>query len=262
MKKIIFLLSVSLFSLVSCSKDDEVATAASMDGLVLLHQTITTFDDPASIPEIENYTYSGNHIVSIGDNLGFERKDYTYVGELISKVDHYFMGALDHTDYFQYNSNNLLSSYISHTPQPLPLTGIGAKEVYVYNTDGTISFTHYSGDMVAQTTQEYTGKIFFSNDEISKIQTYTGSSTTENIYAYDAKKNTMKNVTGYRKISFYTHAAEGVVHNITSDIENTTGPSSTTTTLTNFTYNTAFYPLTSTQTEDGVNQDGLTQYIY
>ena len=262
MKKIIFLLTVSLFSLVSCSKDDDVPTAESTDGLVLLHQTITTTSDPM-FPDIENYSYDGNHIVKISDNFG-DHKDYTYSGDLITKIDHYNIFGLEHTDYFIYNSNNLLLSYKSLYPDPLttPTTGTGVKEVYVYNTDGTISWTKHSGDLVTQTTLDSYGKINFINDEISSITTNVGSSGSVVQYTYDGsgKKYAMKNVTGWKRISFYTHEATGVKQNIVSEIENSS--SGTTTNVTNFTYNTALYPLTSTETLDGVDQGGTTQYIY
>ena len=255
MKKIIFLLTITIFSLSSCSKNDDTPTAVSTDALVLLHSTVKTLNDGST--ETTTFIYNGNELSRVNESDG-SYETYSYANGLITEVDYYTpLNVVDQRDVYQYNSNNLIKQYQRFDP----IMDWGDKEIYTYNSDGTISLAATSGDQLTQTTPAYTGKIFFTNGEVSMIQKYIGSGTEVRSYTYDLKKQAMKNVTGLSKISFIDDEANGVLNNIITEVH--TVPSSPTQNYrTDYTYNAAFYPDTSIDFEQNVEMDGTTRYYY
>jgi hypothetical protein len=77
-------------------------------------------------------------------------------------------------------------------------------------------------------------------------------------YQYDDKNNPFKNMVGFDKIAFANGTASGINHNMTLLTENFGG--STINTTTTFTYNTANYPVTSSEDYDG--EITTSEYFY
>jgi len=219
-------------TLTSCSSDDSNDGAS---GVVLLKKVVDTYSDGTTMTSTA--TYNGTKIKKISTDDGFTL-DFTYTGNLITKMEYKFMGTLFQTDIYSYNASEQLVSYVrlEHTDE------YGAKEVYVHNPDGTISVTAYSGDLTSQTTLDGTGTItFLGNGEVGTI---TSTFSDDHIYTYDNKNNPFKNVTGYDKISWVGAEATGIMHNITLD-------DSYVDTTTTYTYNSNDYPTTATENYDG-----------
>lgn len=247
MKKLICLLSISLLLLSSCSEEPG-PTSLTAD-TILLKKTIDTNTDGSIVTT--TFTYDGKKVVKItndailGTNLFF-----TYTGNLITKIEYKLSNGLtEHTEVFQYDAENKLKTFI----RLQPLGSYGEKETYTYNSgDGSISVISYTGDLVAQEELSGAGIIYFQDGEVSRITTTDG--TTHN-YAYDTKNFTFKNSIGLAKISFVGGEAGGAMHNIIS--ETTSGASD----IYDFTYNSHGFPLTCTETIDGVVETN-TQFFY
>lgn len=189
---------------------------------------------------------NGTKITSIIDSDGYI-SNYTYTGDLITNVKHYFGSALEQEDIYTYNSSGQLVQFVmlSHDVE------WGNKEVYVYNTDGSISVTEFTGDLDSQTNPNGSGTItFLGNGEIGSL---THDETTS-VYTYDNMNNYFKNVTGYDKIAFANSGAEGINHNMTSEVNGSENSTET------YTYNTAGYPVTSSEDYNG--EITTTEYFY
>ncbi|KAF2510182.1 hypothetical protein EYY60_11775 [Flavobacterium zhairuonense] len=240
MKKILCLFGALTLLLTSCSSDD------SGSSVVLLKKEITTDSDGDKVTT--DYKYDGNKIISAtvqGTTTGIY---FTYTGDLITKMEFKYEGVVEQVNKYEYDSNGKLISFI----RVEPLEENGSKEVYTYNSDGSISITAYSGTDLAQTTADGTGKITFVNGEIDKIALTYGPTRS---YTYDDKNNPYKNVLGYDKISFTDGEAEGILHNIVS-VKNGTKVTESYV----FTYNGDGYPVKSVDTDgSGV---ATTEYFY
>jgi hypothetical protein len=130
----------------------------------------------------------------------------------------------------------------------------GAKEVYTYNGDGTVTIMAYSGDVVSQTNPDGVGTItFLANGEVGTITTNFSDNRS---YTYDNKNNPFKNVTGYSKISWVDTSASGILHNVTSESIN-----SSIATTTAYTYNSGDYPTEAVENYSG-GDVVTTQFIY
>lgn len=232
-------LAIGAMTLTSCSSDDNGGS-----GTILLKKTIETFDDGSTMTSTA--TYDGTKIKKITTDQGFTL-DFTYTGNLITKMEYKFIGVLFQTDIYSYDANENLTSYVRLEHED----GLGAKEVYVHNPDGTISVTAYSGDLTSQTTLDGTGTItFLANGEVDSITT---TYSDDHTYTYDNKNNPFKNVTGYGKISWVDTEAAGIMHNITLD-------DTSFDTTTTYTYNGNDFPATATETYDG--EQTTTEFFY
>lgn len=239
MKKFLLLFAAFTISLNSCSSDDSSSDSNS-DSVVLLKKTITTDSDGEKLTT--NYTYNGNKIVSIIDDSEDVDLYYTYTDDLITKLTFkYKNGTIEQVNTYEYDSAKRLVTFVRSEP----LDEWGSKEVYTYNTDGTVSIKHYRGDDKTQDVLNGEGTIFFTGGEVSKITINYGPSRS---YTYDDKNNPMKNVLGFDKISFEDGEASGIVHNIVSekDLDYDEVMSKYV-----FTYNSDGYPTKSVEDEEG-----------
>jgi hypothetical protein len=241
MKKFLLLFGALTLSLTSCSRDD-----SSDSSSVLLKKEIATDSDGDKVTT--NYKYDGNKLVDITVQ-GFTGGLYfTYTGDLITKIEFKYDGVVEQINTYAYDSNNRLVSFVRAEPQD----ELGFKEVYTYNTDGTVSVKTYRGDHLSQTTANGTGKIIFTAGEVTEI-TATDSPTRS--YTYDDKNNPMKNVLGYDKISFADGEASGILHNIVSSKYNNEVMAAYV-----LTYNADNYPVKSVESEDG--EVATIEYFY
>ena len=250
MKKLFCLFGLSAFLFTSCSSSDSSSTSSESD--VLVKRSIETYANDGSVITT-NYTYNGKKAVRSTDSDGYYEK-FFYTGDLITRVEYYDdANTLEETETFTYNASDQVVSYV----RAELVDDLGSRETYVYNANGTVSTTSYSGDATSQTLLSDTGTITFSGGEVSMTESSSGSM---HMYTYDTKNNPFMNVTGFDKIKFVEGEATGILsHNILTDTES--GFGSTTTSV--YTYNSMNFPLTWAETEGtDASTTITTQYIY
>ncbi|MBE8725845.1 hypothetical protein [Flavobacterium hungaricum] len=245
MKKILCLFGALTLVLTSCSSDD--SSSESSDN-VLLKKTIITNSDGEKTTI--NYKYDGNKIVSAIDDSGDSNMYYTYTGDLITKIEYkYPDGTIDQINTYSYNAEGKLTTFLRVDPE----MDWGNKEVYTYNTDGTITAQAYSGDSKTQTLKGTVNTIKFINGEVSEI--VSAASWENHKYTYDDKNNPEKNILGMDKIAFVDGEANGVKFNILTDTsEGDLWTNST------FTYNDKGYP--TKEVDKGSDSLGTSEYFY
>lgn len=257
MKKLLFLISISMLFFTSCIPNpEENPDPIIPPTFTLLSKTVDTYTRPAGDSIVtSNFTYNGFKLVSVIGDTDDSDLYATYTGDLITKLEYRFAdGAVEQTELFSYDDTNRLSTYVRIDPA----MDWGNKETYVYNADGTVSVTHFIGDATTQTQLNNTAVITFANGEISNITNDLGSVYT---YSYDTKNNPLKNITGYNKIAIAGGIAEGIAHNIIQENESFSGVNTVYNYV--FTYNAAGYPDTSIQNEDELEDSTyLTNYFY
>lgn len=247
MKKLICLLGFLAIVLTSCSSGGDSSTTTESD--VLVKRTIKTYASSGSVVTVD-HTYNGKKALKSTNSNGYYEL-YTYTGDLITQVKNYNPAdELEETETFTYNAGNQLTSYVR-----VQLTAnTGVKVTFVYNTDGTVSTTSYSGTAVSQTTVLGNGTSVISGGEIVMELTSSGSMHT---YTYDTKNNPYKNITGFDKITIIgAGLTDGIHHNI---LTNTDGAGYVYNTA--YTYNTMNFPLTAAKSE-GTEAISTTEYIY
>lgn len=209
MKKIISLTFVLSLLFFSCSSNENEDNSNS--GIILLRKTIETNSQGVAVTT--NFNYNGNKIVNATSNYGVEYKFY-YTGDLITKYEIYDNNSLIHTRLYNYNSqNNLISSIeLNHDNNQ------GTNIVLTYNSNGTITYNMYSGDLITQTSLWGTFTATLSNNEITMFK--DESSNITYTYTYDSKNNHFKNILGYEKVKM--GIGSGTYVNISGIFQNLT----------------------------------------
>lgn len=248
MKKILCLFGALTFALTSCSSDDDSSGSPSSD-LVLLKKTITTDSDGEKITTI--YKYDGNKVISITDGGEFNRY-FTYSGNLITRIEYrYPDGEIEQINTYEYKDDKLVT-FVRVSPED----DWGNKEVYTYNTDGTVTVQNYNGDSKSQTYKDGTSIIKFINGEVSEIIP-DGNWAGHHKYTYDTKNSPLKNILGFDKLAFEDGEADGVNHNMLTDMdisEDDLWKNST------YTYNSDGYPIK--EVDKGSDTPGITEFFY
>lgn len=240
MKKIVFALSAVCVLLTSCTGNDDENNTSDSSG-ILLKKTVEVNSDGSGYTT--DYHYDGNKLVDISDEDG--KIVFTYVGDLITKMEFKdSQGVSYQVDTFVYE-NERIASYVSIEP----LEQIGRKEVYVYNNDGTVGITNYSGNTTSQTLLGGTGKVYFANGEISKIESVTDGFIETTNYTYDTKNSPQKNILGINKLAFINAEADGVLHNLLTEVYVADGFTDTFNYV--YTYTPGDYPATSVENYEG-----------
>ncbi len=214
MKKIIALLLVASTFLISCSKTDEPLTinpSSETDEPVTINPSssvlvkkmvtvVTTKSSNLNNTTTSNLTYNGNKLVSIiGEGSQSSKINFSYTGDLITKMEIVLSGDIPlSTTIYTYNSSNNLASVLTVSPLN---PNIENKGEYTYNSDGTVSFISKETDTKTKnTTIKNTGKLFFANGNLTKIEETEGSSTKVTTFDYDTKRRWQNNITGFNKI--------------------------------------------------------------
>jgi hypothetical protein len=238
MKKIISLAIVLSLLIFSCSSDDVQDNSAP--GLVLLRKRITTSMQGTVIT---NINYNGNKIVNSISSDGTEDKFY-YTGDLITKYEIYENNILVHTQIYNYNSQNILTSGIELNHD----TNQGNRTTLTYNSNGTITYNMYLGDLISQTGLFGTFTATLTNGEITTFKDELLNTTYTCIY--DTKNNYMKNILGNEKVKM--HIGSGTYRNLLGIFQNLIQQQTTTQTgsqyinrTIQYTYNSENLPLTS-----------------
>lgn len=242
MKKILCLFGALTLLLSSCSSDDSSSNSG------LLKKTVITTPDGDKYTI--NYKYDGNKIISAIDDSGDVSLYYTYTGDLITKIEFKNPdGTIDQINNFSYNAEGKLITFVRVEPN----MNWGHKEVYTYNTDGTITAQSYSGNSTTQTSKGTSNTIKFVNGEVSEI--VSSASWENHKYTYDNKNNPTKNILGMDKIAFVDGEGNGVKFNILTDTsEGDLWTNST------FTYDDQGYP--TKEVDKGSDSLGTSEYFY
>jgi hypothetical protein len=250
MKKLICFLAVAA-TLVSCDTGadltpyDPNATTTT----TLLDKIVETDDDGHDVTT--DFNYEGYKIVNFVDSDG-NSAVFTYSGNIINEIKYYEGTTLTQDDLFTYNAQGQITS---HTMQ-IPASDYATREDYTHNADGSVSYTSWFGTIESQTSPDLSGKLFFSNGEVIKRETYIGSSlASQETFAYDDKNNPWRNVIGLNQAFVYQGEIDGVLRNLLTT-SGTTNPRAVT-----YIYEISGFPETSQSTsalEGGI----FTQYFY
>lgn len=121
--------------------------------------------------------------MSVNDSSGL-RFDYTYTGDVITKIERYFFGKLTRTIDYTY-ANGKLATYLYNQADRFVTTS-----TYIYNDDGTVS----SAAPYAPT-EKYT----YLNGNLTKneYESYAGGYHYTYINEYDTRFNPSKNILGF-----------------------------------------------------------------
>jgi hypothetical protein len=179
--------------LTSCTSSYDDPTTTDQDSVLVRKYTYGRNDQTITT----NLIYNGNKVVSTNSTGGISEK-FTYTGNLITKIEQFFYDDLEQSNTYVYNSDQKLETFISL----IPTMGNGKKVTFVYNSDGTTSYSKFTGNLTSQATLEETGKIFYTNGEIIQIESIAGTTTTIQNFTYDEKNNPFKNCMGFSAISF------------------------------------------------------------
>ncbi len=251
MKRLLLLLIFPFILFQSCSSSDSEPVPPDS---VLVKKIVQT--TPQGI-FASSYSYDGYKIIK----SEFTAPDYisetmyTYTGDLITESVSYTNTTLVARRYYIYENNRLASSLLLDYAD-----GLGTRVTYADNTDGTVTSSVYSGDLLAQDALESTNTITFSNGEAISLVQDSGTIIKTNTFAYDDKNYPFKNVVGFDKIAY---AGKGpfvnpINHNIVQRTNTETGSPVYTTDL-HFTYNASGFPLTQ---KAGTNTDTVVRYYY
>ena len=136
MKELIYILSVTILMLQSCSSGDSSSSGSS--SILCKKQVNGTF--------VFDYIYNGNKMDRIIVNGQLNTK-YYYTGDLITKVEDIIDNQVRVISTFTYNNNQLISHLIIFYPYPAdPFEPIYAQKTdFTHNSNNTISYEIYSG---------------------------------------------------------------------------------------------------------------------
>lgn len=196
MKKMVALLSGIVLLLGSCSSDD--AGSGQSDNVLV--KKVVSVDADGVEGMTFNYSYAGNKINTVSVSNG-QKVVYFYTGNLITKTERYLAanGPLELEAVFQYDANERLVKEEMKYFMDSSLT----TRNYTHETDGSVSFLEYAGEIGSITELVSTGKYFFNADkEVVKFQATNVNSnlTTTTNFTYDNQNSAFKNVLGWGKI--------------------------------------------------------------
>lgn len=248
MKKLFYFFTFLSVVLSSCSSDD---TTSSLP--ILVTQMIQT-NEYAGNSETNtiNFNYSGNKLIK--QTIGNASIDFTYTGNLITKIEYKQGNEVYQRTEYTYDSNEKLINYKRFEFDNIS-GDYGINVNYVYNTNGSVNFTRYSG-YLPNLNLTTSGTLTLNQENlVSTIAFSNGDSYT---YSYDTKNNPFKNILGVDKIPFEDDEANSFFRNYISINKTDSGFSYTTSFINN--YNSNDYP--SQTTENDGYEIVTTQYIY
>jgi ATP-dependent Zn protease len=242
MKKIIVLLSV--FSLVFTSCSDSDGNNNSLQD-VLLTKAINTYED--GTVETFHYNYNGNKLT--GQTFDDGHSEVTYTGNLIQKIESFYLNDLVQRSTYEYDNNQRLIGFVRD--EYYDDNHYTTRATYVYGNGTTVGFTILSGN-IDYPLYEKTGTMNLNAS--GEVISITDSYNTVKTITYDDKKSPHLNVIGVNKIHFQEDDVNAMLHNILLE-ESDYG-----TTTNTYTYNANGFPKTQVQ-NDG-HEIITTEYFY
>ena len=186
MKELIYILSVTILMLQSCSSGDSSSSGSS--SILCKKQVNGTF--------VFDYIYNGNKMDRIIVNGQLNTK-YYYTGDLITKNEGYIDNQLRWITTFTYDNGKLSTRLlVDLNPDADPEITSGLKTTYTYNSNNTISYEEYDVKATVQSTSSSTGIITLLNGQVVKSESTYGTT----LVTYDNKNSPFKNVTGFDKL--------------------------------------------------------------
>jgi len=258
MKKILCLFGALALTLTSCSKDDDNTNGNN----IVLPKTIklTNTDYPTE-NKTSTFTYDGNKIVSISNQTG--RTEFTYTGNLITQKVNYYMSGNQAVKYAE-TSFTYLNGKLANVNRTS--NGNVSREVYSYNSDGTVTEDKYLTDKNTGVESKLsTSLLTLVNGNLTKIVSTTSNDVTTNVLDYDTKNNVFKNILGFTSL-----LDQGIVSSLGQDIyssvnniekynRSSSSPNSSPDIYNaKFDYNAAGYPIKQTS----YNQDGTVKEVF
>lgn len=257
MKKITVLL-FSIFAFFSCSGDSSSSNSLTTDGYLLKKSIVTNV---TGLVVTTQYSYSGNKIRNAISSNG-DKYEYTYTGDLITRLDYFVSNDKQYSDYYLYNSQQKL---IQH--KKLNFTDDTAvRTEFTYNSDNTVNVDSYSGDFKTQNYLISQRKAFLlPNDDVDKIESYVTVFIENHVrtqtYTYDTMNATSNSILGMNKLRLWDSGNNANSHNLLTVVYTTTENSSVNTAQASLNYNSYGFPITS-NFSDGTSLLNSTQYFY
>ena len=215
---ILWVLSFFVVTLFSCSDYEN-------NNVKLLKKVVETSEEGTS--ETTLYSYIGNEIVSIDGTQ--KRTDFTYTDGLITK-----MVILNKKNQFL---ETIEYSYLGGKLSEVESLG-SYKTMYVHNSDKTVSYEKFTIVSANQQVKEFHGTLYFENENLIKDDRTLGNTNAGVIsnysvsFDYDANKNPLFHVTGFRellnhneKISLNNNVISTVITSISKDDQVTSSAS-------------------------------------
>lgn len=258
MKKILYLVSISVLFFTSCIPNPEEDPDPVVNVNDILVKKVTEIGTNGVEYSVE-FTYSGKKFAQSIDSDGI-RTVYTYEQDLIVKEESYDGTILVEKATYVYDISNNLVTYVDLDY----VTNSGERWVYVHNSNGTISYQEFTGDLDEQTQADVTGSISgtqYIENTIDPITQQTQVFT--EVFTYDTKNFPFKNVTGLSKVCFV--GSESTTNNNNNIISQTDQiDDATPEILYNiaYVYNTNNFPVTSTVTSGNGVIRNTEKFIY
>ena len=242
--------AIALFTLTSCSDDDNDSTNNNPDANLVLPKKmiVNAFGETTTV----TYTYNGNRLMTATGTDGY-LEQYTYNGDKIVERKITYDGILDQKDVYTYDGENL-TKFEMHFFDDEGTEESVDRNVYVYNSNGTITVSMYSSYLGGDFTMYETGIATITNGNLVSYVT----DNSEQIYTFDDKNAVTKNLASeyYMTLAFL----EGGKNNILSYTSSTNGEEDYSSTSV-FTYNSDNYPATESVSSDSELNESY-QYYY
>lgn len=224
----------------------------------ILLKKITVTDLNGEVYSVE-FTYSGKKLAQSINSNG-TRVVYTYEQDLLVKEETFNGTTLVDKATYVYDISSNLITYIEFDYE----STTADRWVYVHNSNGTISFENYTGDLAEQTEAVSTGTISATQYVENNINPITQlPEVITDVFTYDSKNNPFKNVTGFSKIIFTgSDSTSNYLNNIltvTSQIDDTTPVVANNNT---YVYNANNFPISSSTTTIGGVLSSTQKYTY
>ena len=231
--------------LVSCSSDGD----PNSSGGTLLKKIVQTYDDGEAY--IATYHYNGNKLNYISMDEG--KIVYSYSGDRISAVSWQNAAGLEniHTG-LDYDSSGRLSHLSNFYGGP----DFENYTDYTYNDDGTVSEVDHLWDESEGCYSVENLKLFFSGNDLIKIERYLPEGTAVIEYGYDDKINPFHDIAGYDKLLTF----DASPHNAISELHSGADGSVFIQANSTFEYDQAGRPTSSQRTQNGSTM--TTGYFY
>lgn len=248
MKKLLLFVSVLALIFTSCSSDDD----SSSTPILVAQITETEVYNGQTETYTMTFNYDGNKLLGI--DYGTLSSTVTYTGNLITKLELFYGTILIQEGLYTYDSSERLINFKRFEYDSTDDYGVNVD--YIYNPNGTVSFTKESGQL-PDLNPSSTGVINFNSD--GTVSTIVASTGYNYSYTYDSKNTPFKNVLGMDKLIFEDDEVNNNgIHNFLTEIEQY-GSSSYTRNYT-YSYNSNDFPVESTM-NDGYSVV-TKQYIY
>lgn len=268
MKKLISLLSVIIFFVLSCSSDDTVVETTPVGTNSILVKKIIKPDlNNTSDFEIYTFTYNGNKLLKVdyqdlrNNVVNYSYTDvYYYTGDLITKVEIIQYGVVSSYVSFEYNNGKLISERMYSKINIDASFYENYRYEYIHNLNGTITSKLYNNNYLSSGVDDFTliKKYLIeknANQEVSKVseQIYPyWSSTDVYEYDYDSNNSFAKNILGFNKLILFKGwfpKSTGIYNNISSIKTNGIITESSV-----YQYNSSGFPVSSIVSDVGITE--------